>query len=136
MRTWTRVLISSAAFGSIALVGCAMNSDLSTDEANDAKSRLACEMLTDEPTELDACGDVAPDADVAQLVSKQGEDAANKCGTRHPSIEEREHVQAEVATRIANVAGTPANVTGGSVPVYVHVINNGAGLANGDLPLT
>jgi Pregnancy-associated plasma protein-A len=134
MRTWTRVLIASVACSS-AIVGCAM-SELDQAEEDAAKSRLACESLTDEPEELEACGDVAPDADVVELVSRVGEDAGAKCGTRHLTLAEREHVEAEVATRMQNIAGTSAAVTGGAINVYFHVINKGTGIANGDISST
>ncbi len=123
MRTWTKVLMTTAAFGSIA-VGCAIDDSLSTEQENEAKSRLACEMLTDEPTELAECASVAPDADVAEVVAKQGEAAGARCGTRHPSLEERDRVDAEIASR-AGLTGTSAATTG--INVYVHVITSSSG---------
>ena len=124
MRTWTRVLISSAAISSIA-VGCSLNSDLSDEEQANAKGRLACEILTDEPAELDECADVATDTQVATVVARQGETAGQKCGTLHPSQIEREFIDAEL-TSAMNVTGT-SKVTGGTINVYFHVITNSAG---------
>lgn len=124
MRTWTRVLITTALFGSAA-VACAVNEELTPEQEDDAKSRLACEMLTDEPAEVASCEDVAPDEDVATLLAAKGDSAAAKCGTRHPVESERERIEAEVHERIQNVAGTSSHATGGTIPVYFHVITNG-----------
>ena len=128
MRTWTRALITSTA-ASVIVVGC-MNNDLSQDEEDAAKSRIACEALTSEPEEIEACADVAPDGDVA-LVSRQGE-PANKCGTKHPSLTEREAIDLEVTERMS-VAGGSSAVTGATINVDFHVINKGTGVANGDV---
>ena len=129
MRTWTRILITSAAFSSLA-VGCALNGDLSRDDENDGKSRLACEMLTSEPAELEECSDVASDEVVSRTVEENGEHAGAKCGTLHPQQIERELVEQEVLS----VAGTAKNVTGGTIDVYWHVINSGSGISNADIP--
>jgi hypothetical protein len=123
MRTWTQILITSAAFSSIA-VGCAMNDDLSQEEEDNARSRLACEGLTDEPTEIDACGDVAPDKDVATYVGRNGEELG-RCATKHPSITEREFVDAEV-DRFMSATGT-ANLGATTINTYVHVIRDSSG---------
>jgi hypothetical protein len=130
MRTWTRILISSAAISSIA-VGCAMNDDLSQDEEDAAKGRLACEMLTSEPEELDECSETASDAAVSTVVARDGEHAGAKCNTLHPSMIEREFLENELRQ---NVAGSAKNVTGGTIPVYWHVINNGSLLSQGNIP--
>ena len=122
MRTWQTVLVSSAMMSGV-VVGCATDS-LTEAEENAAKSRIACEFLTDEPLELDECSGVAPDADVA--VSKQGDDDNGKCGTRHPSLEERQRVELEVNERVLNVGGT-ARATGGTINVYWHSITNSSG---------
>jgi hypothetical protein len=124
MRTWTRILITSAACSSIA-VGCALNDDLSQDDVDNGKGRLACEILTDEPAELDECGDVASDEVVSRVVEAQGEHAGTKCGTLHPSLIERDFIDAEMQRAVSNVAGTSASVTGGTINVYFHVITNG-----------
>ena len=130
MRTWTRILITSAAFSSLA-VGCALNGDLSQDDENDGKSRLACEILTSEPAELEECTDVASDEVVSRTVDQNGEHAGAKCGTLHPTQIEREFVEQEVLS----VASSGAkNVTGGTINVYWHVINNGTSLSQGNIP--
>jgi hypothetical protein len=133
MRTWTRILISSVAISSIA-VGCAMNDDLSQEEADAAKGRLACEILTSEPAELEECSETASDDAVATVVARDGEHAGTKCGTLHPSQIEREFIDSEVKLAQQNVAGTSSNVTGGTINVYFHVINRGTGISNGDVP--
>src|SRR5262249_60208092 len=55
-------------------------------------------------------------------------DNARKCGAREPTELEMLAVQ----TTLLRNALAPAN--GGTIPVHVHVINNGGGVANGDLP--
>ncbi len=134
MRTWNRVLLASGMMTTV-MVGCALNESLSKDQETAALERVTCEALTDEPVELDECAGIAPDTDVAELVSRKGEDAGVfRCGTRHPDLIERERVEAEVASR--SVASGPASVTGGAINVYFHVINQGTGIANGDLSAT
>src|SRR5688572_2622009 len=95
MRNWNRVLLTSFAASSI-VVGCAMTDDLSDRDADNARSRLACELLTEEPEELEGCAEVAPDGDAAALVSREGESAGHKCGTAHPSWTDRDLIEAEV----------------------------------------
>src|SRR5512139_2341349 len=122
MRTWNRVLVASG-FLTASVIGCAVNGGLSDEEKNDALSRLSCEALTPEPTEIEECADVAPDADVAELVSRVGEDAGlHRCATLHLPIAERERIEAEVAEymRRVNVSGGPSYATGGTIPVYWH----------------
>ena len=53
-----------------------------------------------------------------------------RCGTRQPSLEEIDQIEAGV-TRVARARKTKTDVT---IPVWVHVINKGSGFANGDLP--
>ncbi|MBK9260662.1 MAG: zinc metalloprotease [Polyangiaceae bacterium] len=64
-----------------------------------------------------------------------------RCSTRTPSDEEIARVQMEVAARLAQGekgkpggGNPPPPVTGGKINVYFHVINKGAGAANGDVP--
>ena len=53
-------------------------------------------------------------------------DAGLRCGTRHPTPEEIDHIN--------NEARQPAPaVTGGTINVYFHVINKGSGIENGDV---
>ena len=125
MRTWTRILITSAAFSSIA-VGCAMNDDLSQEEEDAARGRLACEMLTQEPAELDECSETASDQAVSTLAARDGEHAGAKCGTVHPSIIEREFLDVELKQALAATGGT-ANAGGTTINTYVHVIRDANG---------
>lgn len=132
MRTVSRILVSTGLL-TTAVIGCATDG-LSDEAQDDALSRLACESLTTEPTEIDECASVAPDADVAQLVSRMGEDAGlRRCSTLHPGLLERETIEAEVNQRMASVAAGSANVTGGAINVYFHVINSGSGASQGNV---
>jgi hypothetical protein len=97
MRTWNRVLISSAALSSI-VVGCA---DLSKDEEDNGKSRLVCESLTTEPTELEECANVASDEELAAARDEHG---LRRCATMHPTLEQREAIEAEVTAATASFA--------------------------------
>ena len=51
-----------------------------------------------------------------------------RCGTRQPSLEEVEQIEARISSVKKRVRRTE------TIPVWVHVINKGAGFANGDLP--
>lgn len=53
-----------------------------------------------------------------------------RCGTRHVDEIEAREVDAAVA-RLASAARTAGSV---EIPVYVHVINKGTGISNGDVP--
>lgn len=59
------------------------------------------------------------------------------CGTLDLAEHEQEAIQARLSFD-EKIAGGPANLAAGSVtiPVYFHVINNGTGIANGDIPQT
>lgn len=61
-----------------------------------------------------------------------------RCATRHIDDIERAEIDAFLARVAANRAtsGFAATATGGVIKVYVHVINKGAGIANGDVPDT
>src|SRR5581483_4595983 len=52
---------------------------------------------------------------------------ADRCGTRQLS-------DAEIDADALRTAGLAPAATGGVINVYFHVINNGTGLANGDVP--
>lgn len=59
-----------------------------------------------------------------------------RCSTIEPDEVEKARIETEIA---AHLQGTTAGVsrqalTGGTVSVYFHVINNGTGLSNGDIP--
>src|SRR5688572_30183884 len=127
MRTWSRALITSAAASTI-VVGC-MTSELSQEEEDNAKSRLACEMLTEEPAEDAECAEVAPDSHVENIAKQDGA----KCGTKHPSWTERELIDAEVHSHVNSVAGTSSHVNGGTINVHFHVINSGSLASQGNV---
>ena len=130
MRTFSRVLLSSGLLAT-AVVGCAVEG-MSDEEENNAKSRLACEALTTEPSELEECSDVAADAHVNELVSRMGDDAGlHRCSTLHPTQQQRDLIDAEVNRRM--VAPGASNVTGGTIPVYFHVINSGTSVSQGNI---
>ncbi|HQR44452.1 MAG TPA: zinc metalloprotease [Thermoanaerobaculia bacterium] len=57
-----------------------------------------------------------------------------RCSTRPVDEQEQLEIEAEMAYLVVGEARRMATVTGGVVDVYVHVINNGSGLANGDVP--
>jgi hypothetical protein len=59
-----------------------------------------------------------------------------RCPTRVPDEIEMAEIDQEIARRQAERQefGLPQNVTGGVINVYVHVIRNGTGIANGDVP--
>ena len=81
--------------------------------------RATCEALTPEPAEFEACNDLASDEEVSRL----GDDAGlHRCATLHPTFAQREAIEREIEQRMGFV-GT-ASATGGSIPVYFHVITN------------
>ncbi len=73
----------------------------------------------------------------AGAVNANANAAHQRCGTRQPSDTElakvKEHLarHAETAKRPGGGGGT--SVTGGTINVYFHVINQGSGVNNGDL---
>ncbi|HEU0034713.1 MAG TPA: zinc metalloprotease [Kofleriaceae bacterium] len=115
-------------------MGCASD-DLTAEELA-ARERVTCEALTGEPVELDECGTLASDEAASQYTSREGDTAGlERCATVHPSQEERDRVESEVQSRLS-VAGGVANVTGGTIDVHFHVINQGTGVSNGDVTST
>ncbi|MCI0574076.1 MAG: zinc metalloprotease [Myxococcaceae bacterium] len=96
---------------------------------------------------LTACGPVPEDATGPEVVATESLELkggvpnartkpADWCGTRELSDLEKEDVERHVASRLAQ-AGKPGGpstaVTGGTINVYFHVINQGSGVSNGDL---
>ena len=58
----------------------------------------------------------------------------DRCGTHELTLEEQAAVESAIAAKAASAkAGGPSNVTGGTIPVYFHVVNKGTGIANGDV---
>src|SRR5690349_13989805 len=122
MRTWNRVLLASGLV-TVSIIGCA--DQLTSDD--DGRSRLACESLTTEPTELQECAEVASQE---ELDAARDEHGIRRCSTMHPTLEQRAAIEAEVTA--ANFAPGASKVTGGTIPVYWHVINNGTSLSQGN----
>src|SRR5262245_2098287 len=56
-----------------------------------------------------------------------------RCATKQPDAETIAAIDREVARAIQARGGVEATATGGTINVYVHVINKGSGLANGDI---
>jgi hypothetical protein len=57
------------------------------------------------------------------------------CATPTPSVEEQEAVDADVRAFLAGRVGAQAYPVGSiNINTYVHVINKGTGIANGDIP--
>ncbi len=57
-----------------------------------------------------------------------------RCSTRPVDDEEADLIELETERLLAERGGRHPMVTGGTIPVYFHVINNGTGIANGDVP--
>jgi len=59
-----------------------------------------------------------------------------RCGSRKHTDQEAAAIDAEVQQAMAAAKAVPggASVTGGVINLYFHVINNGSGMANGDVP--
>lgn len=59
-----------------------------------------------------------------------------RCSSKNFAPDEIDEVDAKMKLdqNMAKAAGTFAAVTGGTIPVYWHVIRNGTGIANGDIP--
>ena len=63
---------------------------------------------------------------VAMWTTAGAQAQKERCGTRQPSLEETDQIEA----RVAKARKVKGDVT---IPVWVHVINKGSGFANGDL---
>ncbi|MCM3875936.1 MAG: zinc metalloprotease [Thermoanaerobaculia bacterium] len=61
-------------------------------------------------------------------------ESGGRCSTRPVDEEEALLIEEEVQSLLTERGGRWALVTGGTVNVYVHVINKGSGIANGDVP--
>ncbi|MBA2545140.1 MAG: zinc metalloprotease [Deltaproteobacteria bacterium] len=124
MRSWLTLAIVG-----VAGVGCADQGLTPLEEAG-ALERATCEALTPEPEEHAACEQLSSDENVDALLARAGHDVGlHRCATLHPSVIERDLVQADLER-----APQILHATAISIPVYVHVINKGSGIANGDVP--
>ena len=60
-----------------------------------------------------------------------------RCSTHEPSDLEKAAIDQTVASHMASLTGSgTSSVTGGTIDVHFHVINQGTGLANGDVSST
>ncbi|MBK9062606.1 MAG: zinc metalloprotease [Acidobacteria bacterium] len=57
-----------------------------------------------------------------------------RCSTRPVDEEEADFIEQETERLLAERPGRWPMATGGTIPVYVHVINNGTSLASGNIP--
>lgn len=84
-----------------------------------------------------ACADVDTDGEEIEGVQEpgSGEDAYRECGTIDHDEVTAAAVQSEIdAYMSAHKFDTISNVTGGTIPVYWHVINNGSSTSQGNIP--
>jgi hypothetical protein len=90
-----------------------------------------------------SCGDERPlpfstevDSDLLPLnLDEKTPDGKVRCATREPTDDRKNVIEREAqVTREGRAAeGLAATVPGGTINVYFHVINKGAGIANGDV---
>src|SRR5687768_14317555 len=92
---WQRVLMASMVIGA----GACASDPLTEADETAAREELVCTALTDEPAELEACDEIAPDDAVEDYLSKKEDPDSGKCGTRHLSLDERDRIEQEVAHR-------------------------------------
>src|SRR5688572_11163003 len=121
MRKWLALAIVGT--------GCTAH-DLTPQEELGALERATCEALTSEPTEHAACEQLSSDDNLDAYLAYAGADVGlHRCGTFHPSLHERDAIEARLApfwnAPILSATGTI------EVAVYAHVINKGAGRENG-----
>ncbi|WP_246356753.1 zinc metalloprotease [Pyxidicoccus fallax] len=98
---------------------------------------LATACVKEEPTTA------PPETESPQQTSQSlsAKAAGERCGTRQLTEDEEKKVKEHLAKHAAAVAakkpggggGGGASVTGGTINVYFHVINQGTGVSNGDL---
>jgi hypothetical protein len=79
--------------------------------------------------EDDSASAVGEDDLVSETLRARG--PGSRCGAPVKSKEEVARIDGEVERTARALAAAPSTIT---VPVWVHVINKGAGLANGDVP--
>lgn len=91
-------------------------------------------------------GDEAPvnAAKSKESAASRDQDQPTRCGARKLTDIEKAAIDTDAAAHMAkvkqapaqgaSVASTPKHLTGGTIYVYFHVINQGTGIANGDIP--
>ncbi|MBI5836750.1 MAG: zinc metalloprotease [Candidatus Eisenbacteria bacterium] len=99
-------------------------------------------ILTSVLLSLAGCRSEAPLAPLShEIAVTQGAGAGhglglnvNRCGTRELSEGESDNIERIVRQRLDDLARmNRSEITGGTINVYWHVINNGSGIANGDI---
>lgn len=89
---------------------------------------------------LTACVDDGVDEDGPEYPGEQradyDENNPRTCGTPQLDEVQIQQIQDEVDAYMAAHPDQAQGVTGGTINVYWHVINNGSGIANGDIPDT
>ncbi len=88
---------------------------------------------------LAACADIDTDGEEIEDVQEPGSSAdwIRECATEDHDEVTAAAVQAEVDAHLAaHKYDTVASATGGTIPVYFHVIRSGSGIASGDIPDT
>ncbi len=83
-----------------------------------------------------ACADTDDDGEEVEGVQVNGDpDWLRECGTAELDTVTMDAIDEEVRDYVAaHKHDTIANATGGVIPVYWHVINNGSGLSQGNIP--
>ena len=75
------------------------------------------------------------DAQIADKHSDEKVGVGHRFCPVHPSDEELGEMERDFAERKADFARSgAAEATGGTIPVYWHVINRGSGITNGNIP--
>ena len=88
---------------------------------------------------LSACSSMVNPVEIEQpgyqLSSIQLQPGFQRCSTIEPDDTEKARIELDIAAHLENrVLGVSRQaVTGGTVNVYFHVVNNGSGIANGDI---
>jgi hypothetical protein len=124
MRSWQRVALATAVFGT-GVVACATDGELTEEQETAARERAVCEAVTTEPVELDECGDLSTNYELAELLSREGQNVGlERCATKHLDLVEREAIDAQIAEF---AKGGVAMATGGNIRVYWHTITNASG---------
>lgn len=88
---------------------------------------------------LAACADIDTDGEEIEGVQEPGSSAdwIRECATEDHDEVTAAAIQAEVDAHLAaHKYDTVASATGGTIPVYFHVIRSGSGISNGDIPDT
>ena len=95
-------------------------------------SALALTACVDDGSDLDEDGPVYPGEQRADF----DENNPRTCGTAQLDEVQMAAIEDEVDAYMAAHPDQVRSATGGTIPVYWHVINNGSGIANGDIPDT